>query len=165
MKTITFLLSLICFLTNAQQREFFTFPDLENKIGKPFPIENYKNPKGQNFHADEMKGKMTFINFWSTTCEPCLKELPYLNKLKETLGEKAHFIAITYDTKEKVDQFLAKRTFNFQHITDSSQELKSYFPILRNPMTFIVDKNGIIKEITGTVDETKFAALVKILNE
>lgn len=31
----------------AQQREFWTFPDLEKKIGKHFPIENYKNQDGK----------------------------------------------------------------------------------------------------------------------
>lgn len=149
----------------AQQREFWTFPDLESKIGQHFPIENYKNQNGKNLNSDYLQGKMTFINFWATTCEPCIKELPYLNKLKETLGEKVNFIAITQDNKEKVENFLKKREFNFQHITDSGQELKSYFSILRNPMTFIVDKHGNIKEITGIIDENKFDTVVKILNE
>jgi peroxiredoxin len=64
-----------------------------------------------------------------------------------------------------VEKFLAKREFNFLHITDSGQELKSYFPILRNPLTFIVDKNGNIKEITGIIDETKLDMVIKMLNE
>ncbi len=165
MKTLTFLLMIISLSLVAQQRQFQIQPDLENKIGTHFPIEKYKNPEGKNFNAENLKGKTTFINFWSTTCEPCLKELPYLNKLKETSGAKANFIAITYDNKEKVDKFLAKHNFNFQHITDSGQELKSYFPILRNPLNFIIDKNGNVKEITGIVDETKFDTIVKILNE
>lgn len=150
---------------NAQKRQFWTYPDLENKIGTHFPIENYKNSEGKNFSQDDLKEKFTVINFWSTHCEPCLKELPYFNKLKEISGEKVKFIAITYDSKEKVDQFLTKRPFDFQHITDSGQELKSYFSILRNPMTFIVDKNGNVQEITGAIEETKFDILQKILKE
>jgi thiol-disulfide isomerase/thioredoxin len=165
MKTITLFLLIINLSLSAQQRQFFTQPDLENKIGKHFPIENYKNREGSNFNVDDLKGKMSFINFWSTTCEPCITELPYLNKLKENLGSKVNFIAITQDNKDKVEKFLAKREFNFLHITDSGQELKSYFPILRNPMTFIVDKNGNIKEITGIIDETKFDAIMGILKE
>ncbi|MDQ0592950.1 thiol-disulfide isomerase/thioredoxin [Chryseobacterium ginsenosidimutans] len=165
MKTITIFLLIISLSIKAQQRHFFTQPDLEGKIGKHFPIENYKNSDDRNFNPNDLKGKITLINFWSTICEPCIKELPYLNKLKEILGDKVNFIAITQDNKDKVERFLAKREFNFLHITDSGQELKSYFPILRNPLTFIVDKNGNIKEITGIVDETKFDTIVKILNE
>jgi thiol-disulfide isomerase/thioredoxin len=164
-KLFSLFLIIYSILFTAQQRQFWTYPDLEKKIGKHFPIENYKNPTGESFKPDELKGKMTLINFWSTTCEPCIKELPYLNKLKETLDKKANFIAITQDNNEKVEKFLAKQKFNFQHITNSLQELKLYFPLLRNPMTFIVDKNGNIREITGVIDETKFDPIVKILNE
>lgn len=165
MKTITLLIMIISLSLSAQQRQFRTYPDLEKKIGQHFPIENYKNENGKKFTQDYLNGKPALINFWSTTCEPCIKELPYLNKLKETLGEKANFIAITHDSKDKVEKFLAKREFNFQHITDSLPELNTYFNVLRNPMTFIIDKNGNIKEITGIVDETKFDAIVKILNK
>ncbi len=81
------------------------------------------------------------------------------------MGNKANFIAITYDSHEKTAQFLSKREFNFLHITDSGKQLKSYFPLIGNPMTFILDKNGTIREITGTVDETKTETILKILNE
>ncbi len=165
MKTITLLLIFFSVIFNAQKRQFWTYPDLENKIGTHFPIENYKNSEGKNFNSNDLKGKISFINFWSTHCEPCVEELPYLNKLKELSGETINFIAITYDSKEKVNQFLTKKPFNFQHITDSGQELKSYFTLLRNPMTFMVDKNGNIQEITGTIEETKFEILQKIVKE
>lgn len=165
MKTITLLL-LISFLTiPAQQRALGTHPDLENKIVKHFPIEDYKNKKGRNFTADDLKGKNTLINFWPTTSEPCLEELPYLNTLQETLGDNVNFIEITYDNKEKVTGFVEKRQFNFLHITDSGSQLKSYFPVVRNPMTFILDKNGTVKEITGVIDKTKADAILKLLNE
>ncbi|WP_374461992.1 TlpA family protein disulfide reductase [Chryseobacterium taeanense] len=150
---------------NAQQRSFQAHPFLEKKIGQHFPIENYKNDEGKNFSPTELEGKISLINFWSTNCAPCIEELPYLNKLKEALGTKVNFIAITHDPKEKVDKFLAKHTFNFVHITDSEQELKSYFSLIRNPLNFIIDKNGNVQEITGNIDETKMEQILKILNE
>jgi peroxiredoxin len=150
---------------NAQQRSFQVHPFLEKKIGQHFPIENYKNDEGKNFSPAELEGKISLINFWSTNCAPCIEELPYLNKLKEASGMKVNFIAITHDSKEKVDRFLAKNTFNFVHITDSEQELKSYFSLIRNPLNFIIDKNGNVQEITGNIDETKMEQILKILNE
>lgn len=165
MKTITLLLITISSFIAAQQRVLTTHPSLENKIGKHFPIENYKNQDGESFTSDYLKDKPTFINFWSTTCEPCIEELPYLNKLKEKLGDKVKFIAITHDNNERVEKFLTKHEFNFQHITDSLKELQSYFKLIRNPMNFIIDKNGNIQKITGTIDESKFDLIVKILSE
>lgn len=165
MKTITLFLAILSCFMNAQQRIFPTHPSLENKIGTHFPIEHYKNQDGKNFRTNHLQDKLTFINFWSTSCEPCIEELPYLNKLKETFGEKVNFIAITHDSKEKVTRFLVKKNFNFQHITDSSQELQSYFTLVRNPMSFILDKSGNIEEITGSIDESKFNMLLEILNK
>lgn len=88
--------------------------------------------------------------------------LPYLNQLKEKTGNQANFIAITYEPKAKATAFLKNHLFTFRHITDAEKQLKTYFPVLRNPMNFIPDKNGNIKEITGVIDESKMDG---ILNE
>ena len=162
MKTITFICLILNLSFNAQQR-LTTHPSLKNKLGTHFPIERYQNEKGEKFTSKELNGKMTFVNFWSTNCEPCIEEHPYLNALKEKLGEKVNFIAITHDTKEKVDIFLTKKEFKFFHITDSIEELKAYFQLIRNPITFILDKEGNIIEITGTIDEYKNDTIVEIL--
>lgn len=162
-----FFLSILLFssLSLNAQRYFQAHPLLEKKIGQHFPIEHYKNDKGKNFSANELEGKVSLINFWSTTCVPCIEELPYLNKIQETFGTKLHFIAITHDPKEKVDRFLTGHEFNFIHITDSLKELQSYFSPIRNPITFIVDKKGNVQEITGNIDEEKMNLIISVLNE
>lgn len=58
----------------ARQQAFQTFPDLEYRIGQHFPIEEYKDEDGNNFSPDALLGKNTLINFWSTTCVPCIKD-------------------------------------------------------------------------------------------
>ncbi len=86
MKTIAVLLIISFSSINAQQRVFGTRPSLENKIGTRFPIEDYTNQEGEKFTPDALKGKNSLINFWSASCEPCIKELPYLNRLKRKVG-------------------------------------------------------------------------------
>lgn len=164
LRFLSLFLLLLTLSLNAQ-RYFQAHPFLEKKIGQHFPIENYKNKEGKNYRADELQGKISLINFWSTTCEPCIGELPYLNKLEETLGTKVNFIAITHDPQKKVDRFLINHTFNFMHITDSVKELQSYFSVIRNPVTFIIDKKGNVQEITGNIDEEKANLILTILNE
>lgn len=160
----SFLFCLFCLLP-AQQRIFQTFPDLEHRIGQHFPIEEYKDGTGKNFSPEALQGKNTLINFWSTNCMPCIKELPYLNQLQEKAGKQANFIAITYEPGEKVSGFLKNHPFSFQQVTDAEKQLKTYFPILRNPVNFIIDKNGNIKEITGVIDESKMGIIAAILNQ
>ncbi|WP_157158225.1 TlpA family protein disulfide reductase [Chryseobacterium populi] len=159
---VLFLLTTILFL-NAQ-KQLRTFPDMEDKLGTHFPIENFKDKNGKNYNPKYLKGKTTFINLWSTTCAPCLKELPFLNKLQKSVP-RSLFIGITYDNPEKVNNFLTTHNFNFHQITDAGQQLKSYLVIQRFPMSFVIDKSGIIKEIIGIVNEDNSDSILKSLNE
>ncbi len=153
------------FLCLAQRKMFNRFPDLENKMGTHFPIEIFKKNDSKNYSSSYLKGKPTLVNFWSTTCEPCLEELPYLKEIETTLGSKVNFVAITYDSKEKVNKFLSKKSFNFLHITDALPQLKLLLPIIRNPMSFIIDRNGNIKEIYGSINGDNLELIEESLKE
>ncbi|MET3038397.1 TlpA disulfide reductase family protein [Chryseobacterium sp. NRRL B-14859] len=165
MKTIISLILFSCSIVlTAQKQHFKTFPDMENKLETHFPIEIFKDKNGEKYPIGYLEGKTTFINLWSTTCAPCLEELPILNQLKKSLPE-VHFIGITYDTAEKVNSFLSKHDFNFDQISDAGQQLKSYLTIQRFPMSFIIGKDGNIKTITGVITEEKVNFIKEMLKE
>ncbi|MBT2620415.1 TlpA disulfide reductase family protein [Chryseobacterium sp. ISL-6] len=164
-KAATLFLLIISLYSIAQNKSLRTFPDLENKLDTHFPIEKFKDQNGKNYSADYLKGKITLLNFWFTTCEPCLKEIPDLVKLKKSVGNKINFMGITPDTEEKVTQFLLKHDFDFQQVTNAGQQLKELFVVQRYPMTFIVDKNGNIREIMGIISEEKFDSIKKRFDE
>lgn len=165
MKKSLFLFLLTCnsFLI-AQTSQFKTFPDMEKKLGTHFPIEEYKDKDGKNFSANYLKGKNTLVNLWFTNCAPCITEIPILNTLKESVPN-ANFIAITHDPSDKVHSFLLKRKYTFFQITDAGKQLKSYLTVQRFPMSFILDKEGNIREITGLVNEEKLETIKKLLSE
>ena len=140
------------------------FPDLQGEIGKHFPIEDLKDENGKKYTIDYLNGKTTFINFWFTTCEPCLIEMPLLNRLKKQLESEAYFVGVTFDTKEKVEKFLLKNNFFSNQITDMNPEMQSL--VRRYPMSFIINKEGIIKRIIGKINEDNFEVIKQqILDE
>lgn len=165
MRKIAILLLITCnLLSMAQNAPLRTFPDMVNKLGTRFPIENYKDKNGQNFSSDYLKGKKSLINLWFTRCPPCLKEIPILNELKGSLPN-VNFMAITHDTSEKVNNFLAERNYTFYQITDAGKQLQSYLTIQRFPMSLILDKEGIIREVIGNVTEEKLPEIKQLLSE
>lgn len=85
-------------------------------------------------------GKPTFINFWFTSCPPCIEEMPALNELKEKYNDKINFISITFNTKEQVAKFLTKHEFKFAHIPNQQKLIDSY-GIIGYPKSFLLDKN------------------------
>lgn len=120
----------------------------ERLIGQPLPSFNLKDINGKTVTLEQFKGQAMVINLWFTACPPCILEMPELNRIKE-LPEysKINFIAITFDTKEKVQNFLTKKDFNFIHLVDA----QSYCELFTSdyPVNIFVDKNGIVTDIEG----------------
>ena len=131
---------------------FDPWGNAKKNIGSKFQIEKYVDKNYEKYKSDYLNGKPTFINFWFTRCPPCINELPILNKLKEKYGDSVNFISITFDNQKLVDAFLKKYEFKFIHITNSKKQIYD-LNISGYPISFILDKDGIIKIITPEIDE------------
>lgn len=124
--------------------------DFDDYIDKEFPLTSLQTLDNKTVTINDLKGKPTLINFWFASCMPCIEEMPVLNKIKEQFKDRVNFIAITYETKEKVLDFLKKHNFTFTQIVEArkfTDELKmSSFPV-----NVFLDKNGIAKEIKNGI--------------
>tara|TARA_B110000211_G_C13855850_1_gene454256 strand:+ start:27 stop:773 length:747 start_codon:yes stop_codon:yes gene_type:complete len=121
---------------------------LENK---KIPELNLKNLKSKKVKLNDLKGKVTFINLWFTNCFPCVNEIPLLNILQKKYKKDVNFIAITFDSKEKVEKFLTKKKFNFEHLINAKNYLKKELGNISYPKIIILDKDGIINYISGGI--------------
>jgi thiol-disulfide isomerase/thioredoxin len=67
--------------------------------GQKAPAFAYEAVNGKKVSLEDLKGKVVYIDVWATWCGPCLQELPYLEKLQETLkGEKnVVFVSVSVD--------------------------------------------------------------------
>jgi thiol-disulfide isomerase/thioredoxin len=89
--------------------------------------------------------KLLVLNFWFTGCAPCIKEMPYLNKVREAYkGKDVAFVSITYNNKKEVETFLAKRAFAFDKVIDA-QHLIDQFRVSTYPLTIIIDQNRVVR--------------------
>ncbi len=105
-------------------------------------------------------GKVVVLNFWFTKCEPCIKEMPYLNKLVTTFsGKDVAFISLAPEDPEKLKAFFTKHPFAFKTIPNSETIRRDVFKLFSIwPYTIIIDKNGKINTMSfGTLDDTTFA--------
>lgn len=95
---------------------------------------------------NSLKGKPTLINFWFTTCKPCIEEMPVLNAIKTQLIDSVNFLAITFETTEKTKAFLNKHKFNFTQIANA-KEFTDSMKMQAFPVNIFLDKNGIVRKI------------------
>ena len=121
---------------------------LENK---KLPELNLRNLKSKKVKLNDLRGKVTFINLWFTNCFPCVNEIPLLNILRDKYKKDVNFVAITFDSKERVKKFLNKKKFNFEHLINAKSYLKKELGNRSYPKIIILDKDGIINYISGGI--------------
>ena len=114
---------------------------------KPLPEGNFLQMiDGSVKSFSDYKGKLLVINFWYINCGPCIIEMPYLNDLvKKYQNEDVQFLALSFDTVLDIKSFLQKTEFIYEHGSISRSLMYDFTPV--SPGHFIVDKDGIIRDI------------------
>ena len=54
---------------------------------RPMPEVTFNLVDGRTLHSSELQGKSVLVNFWSVSCEVCLRDIPTLNRLQEELSD------------------------------------------------------------------------------
>ena len=144
-----------------------------------FPAFEGKDLDGNTVKSDELfsGNAVTVVNFWFTTCNPCVGELAELDALNKELAEKgASLIGVntfTLDGDEaaisEAKDVLAKKGATYQNVYfDSDGEAGKFTTnIFAYPTTYVVDRSGNIvgEPIVGAITEKKQAETLQKLIE
>ena len=136
-----------------------------------FPAFEGKDLDGNTVKSSELfaKNAVTVVNFWFTTCNPCVGELGELDALNKELAEKGGALigvnTFTLDGDEtaisEAKDVLAKKGATYQNVYfDSNGEAGKFTTnIFAYPTTYVVDRNGNIvgDPIVGAITEKKQA--------
>jgi thiol-disulfide isomerase/thioredoxin len=96
---------------------------------------------GEHLKLSGLKGKVVVINFWYTSCAPCVAEMPALNKLVEDyLDNDVVFIAFGRDDRESLKSFLKSKKFDYKIVSDECDLSDKYCLISGWPMSLVLDK-------------------------
>jgi len=107
---------------------------------------NLKDMNGKNISLSDFKGKIVFLNFWTTWCPTCRIEMPSMEKLHQKLKNK-DFAMVTINLQESASQvksFFEEFKLTFTALLDSTGEIGALFGIRAIPTTYILDKTGRI---------------------
>ena len=148
-----------------------------NGDAQTFPAFEGKDLDGNEVKSDELfsANAVTVVNFWFTTCSPCVGELGDLDALNKELAEKGGALigvnAFTLDGDETAiadaKDVLAKKGATYQNVYfDSSSPAGAFTAnIFAFPTTYVVDRNGNIvgEPIVGAITEKNQAETLQSL--
>ena len=132
----------------------FVFIGCSNNEGKKLPDFIATTLTGKTIKSQELNGKIVVIKIWATWCGSCIVEIPQLNKLVEKYQQDTSivFLAITDDNAEKIQNFLARISLKYDHITDAKALKEIFQPGIRKeiPEHMVIDREGnIVFDISG----------------
>ena len=145
-----------------------------------FPAFEGKDLDGNTVKSDELfsGNAVTVVNFWFTTCNPCVGELAELDALNKELAEKGGSLigvnTFTLDGDEaaisEAKDVLAKKGATYQNVYFPSDGEAGKFTanIFAYPTTYVVDRSGNIvgEPIVGAITEKKQAeTLQKLIDQ
>jgi cytochrome oxidase Cu insertion factor (SCO1/SenC/PrrC family) len=118
--------------------------NLINKHISDFKLTDLSNKK---WNSKDLKEKVVVINFWFTSCEPCIHEMPFLNETVAAYKDKAVvFLAPAPEKDAQVKKFLQRFQFDY-NIIPAAIDFIDKMNIENFPTHLIIDKQGIIRQV------------------
>jgi len=126
---------------------------------------------GSKKSTSDLKGQVTLVNFWATSCTTCVAEMPHMVETYQKYkgqGYSMLAVAMAYDPPSYVVNFAQTRQLPFEVAIDNTGAVaKSWGDVALTPTSYLVNKRGeIVKRYVGQPDFSELHQLIeKLLKE
>jgi thiol-disulfide isomerase/thioredoxin len=140
--------------------------------GRAAPNFELVSLDGGSIRLSSMRGRIVFLNFWATWCEPCKREMPAFQRfMQEQAGDKAVILAVNIgDKPEDIQKFLDDNGVSgIPVLLDTEYRAQTAYSANLFPTTFVIDPAGIVRDmhvgemklndLTGYVDQIRSSSL------
>jgi peroxiredoxin len=119
------------------------------KVGDEAPNFQLRDLTGNVMSLSQLRGKVVLLNFWATWCGPCRVEMPAMEQLYRTFPRgEFEILAVSTDPQGAAvtRPFQQEMGFTFPILHDSEYRVGLTYGARTLPMTFVVDRQGIIRQ-------------------
>ena len=123
---------------------------LNQRIDYDFEVFKIEDKTSKKVTDDE--DRLIFINFWSTYCAPCIKELPQINKLYLEEKNRCDFYVIGMDTPERQERFFKGKGLVFPPYYLNEAGYPKGFKSQVIPTTYLIKGNQVLLRNEGSAN-------------
>ncbi|MGZ3494050.1 MAG: TlpA disulfide reductase family protein [Thermodesulfobacteriota bacterium] len=119
------------------------------KLGTPAINFNCQDLKGEIWNLDKVRGKVVLLRFWADWCPSCRYEMPVIENYYRKLRAEG-FVVLAVNVKQSAqvaEAFTAQLDITFPIPLDPDGELARRYGVYAIPTNFLIDRQGIIREI------------------
>jgi peroxiredoxin len=134
------------------------------------PAATFTTLEGKTMSLDALRGKVVLVNFWSTTCPGCAREMPGMvetYKRYKDRGFEIVAVAMSYDPPNYVAHFVQTRQLPFPVALDvDGGHARAFDNVQFTPTSFLIGKDGqIFDKYLGELDFVRLDILLdKVLS-
>ena len=123
---------------------------------QPAPEVGFADTAGNPAAFSDFKGKLLLVNLWATWCQPCIREMPSLEKLQASQGDRLVVAAISEDRggAKVVEPFVAKLGLDKVKVyLDPKSQVGHAFTVRGLPTTLVIDADGrLVGRVEGAAE-------------
>ena len=138
-------------------------PAASPEVGRAVPDFEWAMPDGTVRRLEDLRGRVVVLNFWATWCEPCLQEMPALDRAAGDPGVVVLALGID-EEPAKVDAFFERLAITrVEPLLDIASKTARRYAVVGVPSTFFVGPDGMLRyvERNAVTDATLRDALAK----
>lgn len=128
----------------------------DNQAGQNAPRFSLRTLEGRSLRTEDLKDSVVLLDLWATWCEPCIGEIPMLNKIQEkyaSRGVKVIGVAVQSGWPADVRKFAARHKMRYT-ILVGNDDVVSDFGVITFPTTYLIAPGWKIhKKYSGTYDK------------
>ncbi len=114
--------------------------------GRPAADFSLPDGAGAPLRLSSLRGKVVLLDFWASWCEPCMKELPELDKLQREFAGRLVVVTISIDKERKAALDTARRLkLGLRVLLDPEGKVAELYDPPKMPTSYVLDREGVVR--------------------
>jgi thiol-disulfide isomerase/thioredoxin len=145
--------------------ETASIPTVKDVTGAGLPADTFDKLAGGEARFADYRGTPLVVNVWSTTCGPCVREMPDFESVHQAVGNKVTFIGLDHaDAADPAKDFVKQTGVTYDILRDPDGRFAQAMGVTLLPTTLFVDANGIVvKTKAGATSASELTSLLQQL--